>query len=146
MSTKKKIKIAIFSLLGFCLLLFATLVVHIAIMVKGKSQLSSTTIQIARVDFQQELDADQLATIQEDIRALKGVKSSFFNPKSNILIYTFDNRENNAKKIYQEAIQSSNIISTRYVPSSEELEAGCPVINKNSFYGRLTDAISAIIN
>lgn len=146
MSIRKKIKIAALTVSGIALLLFAVLIVHIAVMVKGRSPLSQPTVQMARIDFKQNLEPARAVSIENRIRSLKGVKATYFNPGSHIMIYTFDNRQNNAEHIYREAVKPSGIVAVRYVPSSKELASGCPAMDGNSFYGKLTDIVASIIN
>lgn len=146
MSIKKKVKIALFGVLGLFFLLFATLIIHIAVMVKGRSPLSEPTVQMARVDFKQQAAPAKIAAVEARIRSLKGVKATYFNQQSNILIYTFDNRRNNAENIYLEAVKPSGMIAAHYVPSSKDLAFGCPAMNGNSFYGKLTDIVSSVVN
>jgi hypothetical protein len=142
----KKWKIAIFSVLGAAFLLFATLVVHIAVMVHQRGPLAFATIQMARSDFQAPVDSARAQEIQKHILTLKGVKSTYCNLKDGILIYTFDNRINTAQQIYDEAIKTSGIPSVRYTVSKKDLARGCPVMNNSSFYGKLTAIISKVVN
>lgn len=146
MKTGKKIRIALQAVLGFVFLLFAVLIIHIAIMVKGAQPLVNSTEQMARADFSQPVDSSDAIKIENEVKSLNGVKSVYFNLKDYILIYTFDNRVNNAQKIYDHAIRNSGFSAIRYVVSGSELSKGCPVMNDHSFYGKLTTIISKIVN
>lgn len=146
MKMNKKIKITAFSLLGVAFLFFATLVIHIGIMVKNQKPLENATIQMARVDFSNSLDLQQAQVIEENIKNQKGVKDVFYNEKNHLLIYTFDNRINNSENIYNTSIKSAEFSSAPYFVSAEDAAKGCPVINSDSFYGQLTKVVSKIIN
>lgn len=146
MKLGKKWKIAIFSILGVAFLLFATLIIHIAVMVHHRGPLTFATIQMARSDFQAPVDSAQAQQIQKNILALNGVKSTYFNLKDGIVIYTFDNRINTAQQIYDKAIKTSGIPAERYTVSEMDLAKGCPVMNNNSFYGKLTAVVSKFVN
>ncbi len=146
MKINKKIKIAIATVSGFAFLFFAALIVHIAIMVKGMQPLSDPTVQMARADFKQPVDSSDGTRIENKIRSLRGVKATYFNLKNYILIYTFDNRLNDAQNIYDKAIKNSGFKSVRYTVSQSDLSKGCPVMNGNSFYGKLTAVVSKVVN
>lgn len=142
----KKVKIAIFSLLGVAVLFFAVLLVHIVIMVKNRPPVENATIQMARADFNEPIDATAATKIQNEIKEQPGVKSTYFNSKTNILVYTFDNRDNDAQDIYNKTIKNSGFASVRKIYSAEESKTGCPVMDNNSFYGKLTKVVTSIVN
>jgi len=146
MTINKKIKIAIGGIFCITFLFSAVLLIHIAIMVRNRPPLANATIQMARADFKTPLDSASAFNIQENVKSLKGVKSTYFNFKNHILIYTFDNRLNNAQNIYDHAIKISGFQSERHIVSAIEATQGCPVMNNNSFYGKLTAIVSKAIN
>jgi copper chaperone CopZ len=146
MKMNKKIKIVAFSLLGLGFLFFATLIVHIAIMVKGRPAPAYATIQMARADFKEPVDSLSAVKIQNNIKNLKGVQSTYFNVKDYIVVYTYDNKVNTAQNIYDLAIRDAGFRSSRYLVSEKDLAKGCPAMNSNSFYGKLTDVVSKIVN
>ena len=142
----KKLKIAIYSILGIAVIFVATLLIHIVIMVKNKVPLANATIQMARADFNEPVDSMSAIKIQNDIKKQAGIKSTYFNLNSNILVYTFDNRDNDADQIYNAAIKNSGYSSQRHIVSAEDAANGCPVIDNKSFYGKLTNVVTSIVN
>lgn len=146
MKIRKKIKIGLISVLSAVALLFIVLIVHIGIMVHERGALPMATIQMARVDFQNPITPLQAKNIEADFKHYKGVKSTHFNVKNGILIYTFDNRKNSTKAIYSNFEKENSLPCSRYVVSDEDLSHGCPAMNSNSFYGKLTNVISKIVN
>lgn len=146
MKINKTIKIVSGSLLGLAFLLFATLLIHIAIMVKGRPAPANATIQMARADFREPVDSLSAVRIQDKIKSLRGVESTWFNQKNYIVVYTYDNKVNTAQHIYDAAIKDAGFKSVRYTVSKSDLAKGCPVMNNHSFYGKLTEAVSNIIN
>lgn len=142
----KKIKIAIYSILGIAVLFAATLLVHIVIMVKNKVPLANATIQMARANFLEPIDSSNAIRIQNDIKQQPGVKSTYFNSDTHILIYTFDNKANDAQDIYNKAIKNAGFSSERHIVSAQDAAKGCPVIDDNSFYGKLTKVVTTIVN
>lgn len=146
MTLKKKIKITIAGALGLAVLLFIVLVVHIAIMVKGRTPPENATIQMARADFDQQPGVAGAGLIESRIRAMSGVKSTYYNPASKILIYTFDATKNNAEAIFDRAVKPSGFGAALHTFSKEEMSRGCPAMDNSSFYGKLTTVIDRIVN
>ena len=115
-------------------------------MVKEMRSLPDATIQMARADFMQPVDSLSAVQIENKVMSQEGVKSTYFNPKDYILVYTFDNRINNSQNIYDHAIKNSGFKSERYIVSASDLTKGCPVMNDNSFYGKLTAFVGRFVN
>lgn len=146
MKTKKIIKRGIIVSLGVGFLFVATLLIHIVVMVQGKSPLPFATTQIARIDFNEEINPTQAQIIEDKFREFQGVKSTHFNLDDGILVYTFDNRLNDSKQIYDGFMKESNLLGSRYIVSEEDLSRGCPAIDNDSFYGKLTQVVSKVVN
>lgn len=146
MSIQKMLKIAVGAILGGAFLLFAILIVHIAVMVKGRKSLENPTIQMARVDFQRSLNASEIKEIERNVKSQNGVKDIYYNPAAKILIYSFDAKINNAQKIYDVAIKSSGYKAHRFTFTKNEEANGCPAMDNHSVYGKLTNMVETVIN
>jgi hypothetical protein len=146
MSIAKKIRIIAGSIAGTAFLLFVVLIIHIAFMVKGRKPPANATVQMVRVDFKQEMDSSAIACVESDIKSMKGVKDVYYNPQSHILIYSFDAKQNNAKTIYDIAINGSGYSAHRFAFAKNDQANGCPVMDNHSFYGRLTSIVETILN
>lgn len=146
MSIGKLVKIILGGIIGIAFLFFLVLIIHIAVMVRDRPPIANATIEMARVDFNAPVDSSSIIAIQEKVKQLKGVRSTYYNYKNRILIYTFDNRVNNAQKIYDNAIRSSQFPSKRIIVSAAEAKQGCPVIDNKSFYGKLTALVAKVVN
>lgn len=146
MKINKKIRIALWSVLGIAVLLSLTLLVHVIIMVKAMRALPDATIQMARADFIQPVDSMNAIQIENTVMDQPGVKSTYFNAKDYTLVYSFDNRVNNAQNIYDHAIKNDGFSSVRYIVAASDLSKGCPVMNGNSFYGKLTAFVGRFVN
>lgn len=146
MKINKKIRIVLLSILGLVCLLFVTLIAHVIIMIKEMRTLPYATIQRARADFKQPVDSLNALQIENKVMAQPGVESTYFNPREYILVYTFDNRVNNAQNIYDKVIKNDGFKSVRYIVSATDLSKGCPVMNDNNFYGKLTAFVGRFVN
>ncbi|RQO31876.1 hypothetical protein DBR32_03465 [Taibaiella sp. KBW10] len=146
MNIKKVIKYTSISVFSLAFLFFATLIIHIAVMVKGKTPQASATTQLARVDFGAQVGAQDVAAIESDLKATPGIKSTYYNPQTRVLVYSFDNKQLNADQVFQSRISSKNIDAVKYTVAASDLMKGCPAMDHNSFYARLTRAVSAVVN
>jgi len=146
MNLWKKIKWTLLGLFGIAFLLFLTLVIHIGVMVYHKAPLPFEHIQMARTDFLEPLDSIERVQLKSNLGSQKGIKSIYLNAKDQNVVYSFDNRENSANNIYQNAINQMHLKAKPYIVSAKDLQNGCPVFNNNSFYGKLTSVISKAIN
>lgn len=146
MTTREKIKWTVLGTLGLGFLLFLTLVIHISVMVYHKAPLPFKHVQMARIDFLQPLDENHLKQVKRNLKAQKGVRSTYYNTKDHNVVYTFDNRQNNARQIYNGAIAQADIAAKPYIVSAKDLKNGCPVMDTHSFYSRLTTVISKVVN
>ena len=95
MTTRKKVKIAVLSILGFCFILFAILVYHIA----NARPLENATIQVSRIDFDKPFDSIGSVAIKQKLHAIPGVKSDIII-KRNVVVYFHDNTIADSKKIF----------------------------------------------
>jgi len=146
MTMQKKIKWFFIGTLGTAVLLFLTLVIHIAIMVYHKGPLPFEHTQMARTDFMEPLDSLQISKLKSNLLSQKGVKSIYLNSKDHNVVYTFDNRQNSGDNIFRNAIVPAHLKAKPYIVSAEDLNRGCPAFNNNSFYGKLTKVISKAVN
>lgn len=146
MNTKKVIKYTAISVFSIAFLFFATLIVHIAVMVKGKTPLASANTQLARIDLGNNVNNEAAVQLESDIRSLPGVKSTYYNPQTHILVYSFDNKILSADQVYQSQVASKSISAAKYVVSASDATKGCPAMDHNSFYARLTRVVSSVVN
>ena len=146
MTIKKGIKYTAIGVFSLAFLLFATLIVHIAVMVKGKKPLASEHTQLARIDFSTAADPETITEIEQSIGALPGVQSTYYNPATHTLVYAYNNKLQNAADVYQSQIRSRKVDALKYTVSAADATKGCPAMNDNSFYGRLTKTVSSIVN
>lgn len=146
MKMTSKFKTALKWSISIVTLLLILLFVHIAVMVKQMPKPSNPTIQLARVDFLEPVDTTSVRLIRSGVSKLRGVKSTYFNTTDNILVYAYDNRVNQSQTIYDAAIKDCGFKSSRYVINAEDAGKGCPAFDNNSFYGKVTQFVSSVIN
>lgn len=146
MTIKKGIKYTAIGIFSLGILLFATLLIHIAVMVKGKKPLSSEQTQLARIDFPPATDPVVISEIEQSIKALPGIQSTYYNPATHILVYAYNNKQQSAAQVYESQVSARNVDALKYTVSAADATKGCPAMNDKSFYGRLTKTVSAIVN
>lgn len=142
MTTGKKIKIAVFSILGFCLLMFVILVYHIA----TARPVESATIQVSRIDFDKPFDSMAAVDIKQKLHDIDGVKSEIII-KRNVVVYFHDNKVADSKKIYDELMQTGHYKAERFLlPEGMLNKQVCPVMNQDGISYKFTKFVQRIFN
>lgn len=142
MTTRKKIKIALLSVLGFCLLMFAILVYHIA----NARPIENATIQVSRIDFDKPFDSLSTVDITNKLHTIEGVKSEII-VKRNVVVYFHDNRIADSKKVYDELMKTGNYKAERFIlPPGLANKQVCPVIKKDGISYKFTKFVQKIFN
>ncbi len=142
MTTRKKIKIALLSILGFLVLMFGILVYHIA----NARPLESATIQVSRIDFDKAFDSISTADISQKLHAINGVKSEII-VKRNVVVYFHDNRVADSKKVYDELMKTGNYNAQRFIlPAGLANKEVCPVMEKDGIKYKFSKFVQRIFN
>jgi hypothetical protein len=142
MKINKKVKFAIYSILGFALLLFVVLVYHIA---KAKP-VENATIQVSRIDFDKPFDSLSTIEIKDKLHAIAGVKSEII-VKRNVVVYFHDNKIADSKKVYDELMTKGNFKAERFIlPANMLNKQVCPVMKKDGMSYKFTKLVQGIFN
>ncbi|MDI1318433.1 hypothetical protein [Flavobacterium sp.] len=142
MTNRKKIKIALLSILSFIVLMFAILVYHIA----NARPIESATIQVSRIDFDKAFDSTSTIDITKKLHAIEGVKSEII-VKRNVVVYFHDNRVADSKKVYDELMKTGNYKAQRFIlPASLANKEVCPVMNKEGLQYKFSKFVQRIFN
>ena len=144
MKTNKKLKIAVLSILGIILLFFAILVFHIA--TAKPVVFDNATVQISRIDFDKPFDSLSTIDITKKIKSISGVKSEII-VKRNVVVYFHDNKIADSKKVYNQLMAMGNYKAKRFVISASlASKSVCPIMNRNSFNFKFSQAVQRIFN
>lgn len=142
MKINKKVKFAIYSVLGFALLLFVILVYHIA----TAKPLENATIQVSRIDFDKPFDSLSTIEIKDKLHGIAGVKSEII-VKRNVVVYFHDNKVADSKKIYDELMTKGNYKAERFIlPANMQNKQVCPVMKKDGLSYKFTKLVQGIFN
>ena len=142
MKINKKVKIALLSILGFFLLMFAILVYHIA----NARPIENATIQVSRIDFDKPFDSLGIVDIKQKLHDISGVKSEIII-KKNVVVYFHDNKIADSKKIYDELMLTGKYKAERFIlPEALANKQVCPVIKKDGFSYKFSKFVQGIFN
>jgi len=142
MKINKKVKFAIYSILGFALLLFVVLVYHIA----NAKPVENATIQVSRIDFDKPFDSLSTIEIKDKLHAIAGVKSEII-VKRNVVVYFHDNKIADSKKVYDELMTKGNFKAERFIlPANMLNKQVCPVMKKDGMSYKFTKLVQGIFN
>jgi hypothetical protein len=145
MKTKKILKITAISL-SVVFVLFAALIIHLAMVIKDK-QVEPDDRQLSRIDFIQKVDSAEAVKIRSFVAHLEGVESTFFNVKDGILVYTYSLQKQSSQTVYDQLMRSGNYKAKRFVVSEEQASTGCPAMGGNkSFIYTMALAVKKVIN
>ncbi|MCF6131645.1 hypothetical protein [Flavobacterium wongokense] len=142
MKINKKVKIALLSILGFFLLMFAILVYHIA----TARPVESATIQVSRIDFDKPFDSIAAVDITQKLHGIPGVKSDII-VKRNVVVYFHDNRIADSKKVYDELMATGHYNAQRFIlPAAFANKQVCPVMNRDGASYKFTKFVQGVFN
>lgn len=141
-TTGRKIKIVVFSVLGFFFLMFMILVYHIA----TARPIENATIQVSRIDFDKPFDSMAAVDIKQKLHDINGVKSEII-VKRNVVVYFHDNKVADSKMIYDQLMQTGHYKAERFIlPEGMANKQVCPVMNKDGISYKFTKFIQGIFN
>lgn len=120
---------------GLMLLLTAALCIHIYVVTRpGKTD---NRLVMARIDFRQDIDAEDASKVAEWLYAQPGVNHVLCNDKSDIAVFTYFTSLNDANRIVAAFKDATGYNAERYLPAEDEMRAGCPV-NYGSTLSKIT--------
>ncbi|OYU81406.1 MAG: hypothetical protein CFE23_04790 [Flavobacterium sp. BFFFF1] len=145
MKTRKKIKIAILSLLGTVLVLFVVLVAHIAM--SRPLKLDVPNIQVSRIDFSEPLDAAKKKDVCQNLRSIKGITSDSIIVKNNVVVYFHDNRFTDSQKVFNQLMAKGHYDAKMFtVPRELASKQVCPAMDPKSFKYKFALAVQSVFN
>ncbi len=142
--------------LGLCI----TLCVHIYFVTLPDETSVNTTHQLARIDFNGNLTAQEQQAIQSFVKNLPGIIAVYMNTRDNILVYVYDRKRENLLHQYKSSdegvsecvyrlvknsgLYSQSTYAQRYIV--QPTTAGsCPVnADQLSFYRKVSATIHGV--
>jgi hypothetical protein len=131
------------------IVLFATLVIHIAMVIPPTKQVNDTrNRQLSRIDFKQDLSPTQADKIKGFIGAMEGVEGVHYNPESKILVYIHSTEKVNPNTVYNKVVKMNNYKAERYVVKAAEIKGGCTagMGKEKSLTVKMAQVVSNIIH
>lgn len=111
-------------------ILTLVLVIHILWVTRPKP-VNAYKVIMARIDIKDTLSKDDVAKIQTWLHQQEGVQNVLVNQNSGKAIFTFYPARTSGDQIISRFHTSLHYEASRYLPSEEELEAGCDVLPDN---------------
>lgn len=123
----RKIVFTVLKITGaFLLIGVAVLAVHIY-QVTRPPKADASTVAIARINFDEQLSTEDSLKICNWLYQQKGVDYALCNTESRIAVFSFHPFEANATLIAQNLSTNLHYKATRYQPTLEQMQSGCPV-------------------
>lgn len=143
---KKLIKIGAWTF-GVLFALFIVLAVHIYSVTKPVYY-DNNDLQLARIDFRQDLDAAEASKVRSFVMAMPGVQNVMFNEHDRTLVYGYTLGQQTSENVFTSLMRSGDYKAVRFIPTEEQMASGCPMGggNKNSFVYRASATIYHFLN
>lgn len=123
--------------LGTFAALVLILCIHIYWVTRPKAP-DAHTIVMARIDFKQPLTQTDANNITAQLYAQHGVSHVLCNPATRIAVFTFFPIQNSANSIIASLVSATHYKAVRFMPSAEDMKAGCPVAATSFTYKAYT--------
>ncbi len=117
---------------GIAFLLFMILGVHLYYVTDNFYAPKGPQTQLARIDFHQQLSAEEVGTVRKTVDALPSVQKTYFNTQDNILVYAYTVGEQDQQFVYEQVMQSGKFNASRFVVNEQLTSSGCPVMAKET--------------
>lgn len=142
---------------------FIVMAVHIYQVTAPKSDgFVNSSLQLARIDFLGKLSEQEQKNIESFVKSLPGIKSTFMNTASNILVYTYqldnpnvgqivnDNKESVSEAILRKVSESglfNNKVQAKRYNVQPTTAGSCPIDGKQlSMYRKIGAWMHAFID
>lgn len=125
--TKNKVNRIFKITMGVFLFLSVVLAIHIYIVTRPKA-IDPHALVMARIDIKDPIGTDDASKITTWLYQQKGIDHVLVNPKSHIVVFTFFPVKTTGDEIVKNFQTAFNYQATRYMPTQEEIDNGCPVI------------------
>lgn len=132
--------------LGISATLFIVLIVHIY-MVTKPVKYDNADLQLARIDFRQDLDSAQAVDVQHTVMAMPGIVNVFMNRHDRTLVYGYRQGKQTSEQVYQAVMRSGNYDAERFVLNEQQQSSGCPVMQgKTSFLYSISNGLHELLD
>lgn len=118
---------------GVLLLLVVVLTVHIYLVTRAKAP-TARTVAMARIDLKQAIGQGDAEQIRIWLSQQKGVDHVLCNPESAKVVFTFRPVQTSANRLVSDFKTHFHYRAERYIPTPEEMQAGCPVKSTSLTY------------
>jgi hypothetical protein len=126
------------------IVLFAVLVFHIYIVTRSKNH-GEKQRQLSRIDFKQAIDSAESVRIKRFVAHLEGVSATYFNMKDHILVYTYVVGKQTSEDVFNKLVDFGHYKAERYIVDAATAKTGCPMMDNDSFSGKLAAYASSVL-
>lgn len=143
MKLNKRVRAGFFALLSVFLFLFVALIVHI---VNAPSlEVDNATMQIARIDFREPVDALKAKDIHRHMKSIPGVSHDKIFPDKGVMVYWLDNRVTSSKEVFELLVAKGNYDAAPFlVPATVAQRGVCPAMDPDSFKYKFSLAVQRL--
>lgn len=127
--------------------LSTVLVIHIALVTKDREPHSHLAqVQLARIDLEAELPAEEAQRLCAAIAALPGVQRVQADPDHRNIVYAYDRTKQDQKAVFAHVDALTELPCQRVVVTAEAAAGGCPAMVKGDLHDGLGRWIAQLFN
>lgn len=123
--------------------LTAVLVFHIYLVTRVNKNQDERVRQLSRIDFKQNIEAEEASKIRAFVNGLEGVENSYFNLDNDVLVYSYLVGKQNSNNVYNKLVAFGKYKAEKYIVDETNSKTGCPIgTDKTSISYKLSAYIS----
>lgn len=128
------------------LVLFAVLVVHIALVTGPKAPTHLADVQLARIDFDAPLDSAQAASVRSAVLGLPGVEHVYMNIPAGTMTYSYVCAVQDQHRVYGQVATISPVPCRAFIVEASDLAGSCPAMAQGGVQQRFSSWISELVH
>ncbi|MBK6473410.1 MAG: hypothetical protein IPF95_01710 [Flavobacteriales bacterium] len=140
-----KVKKTILISLSSLFILSGIVVWHIHAVTKPKPNAHLANLQLARIDFSNELSPAEAAMIRSSVDAMPGVANARVNLEDRNLVYAYDRSVQDQAAVLAVVNDMSTVPGKPLVVTAEAAAMGCPAMVKEGMTGQLVSWITSVV-
>ncbi len=140
-----KLKKTLLISLSSLFILTGIVVWHIHAVTGPKHNAHLANLQLARIDFSDDLSPTEAAMIRSSVDALPGVSNARVNLEDRNLVYAYDRSLQEQATVLAVVNEMSSVPGNPLVVSAEAAAMGCPALVKEGVTGKLVNWITSVV-
>lgn len=133
---------------SFISILIIVLAVHIYLVTQPKETNPTAAWQLARIDLDETTPLSQeiISASYKALKEIDGIQRISVNAEQGNIVIAYFTNKHTSENIYNEFAKKTNLNSSLFIPSKDQLAQGCPVIDEASISYKLGSFFQGIFH